>query len=172
MARVNRRNVLRTIQARGGQLDRCLQEAAEAMRDQAADTIWPNVWIDPSTHTGEYLAAFFAKRAAGSELPSGVGVGWWFGNSDRKANWIEYGTGIYGPFATPITPVNGALLTFKIAGVNRWVSTRSVRGRPATPVLTASAAQWVGANRGATFELEAAAPVEGRTSVPDRVVVI
>jgi hypothetical protein len=69
--------------------------------------------------------------------------------TDRKARWIESGTGIYGPQRRRITPKKGKYLVFRVrergssirAGVSGRVSesglifARSVAGRPASHVM-------------------------------------
>lgn len=56
------------------------------------------------------------------------------GTNVKYAAWIEFGTGIYGPRATPIVPRSAPFLAWRDKGGN-WHRARSVRGRKATPYL-------------------------------------
>lgn len=49
--------------------------------------------------------------------------------------WVHQGTGVYGPRRTPIVPTKAKVLRFKPKGSDEVVYARSVKGRPATPVM-------------------------------------
>ena len=49
------------------------------------------------------------------------------GTRTKYAEWVERGTGIYGPYKTPIVPKTKPFLVFK-TNDGRWIRTRSVKG--------------------------------------------
>ena len=49
------------------------------------------------------------------------------------ANYVEFGTGIFGPKGTPIVPKNKNYLAFKING--KWIRTKSVKGQKPNPFV-------------------------------------
>lgn len=62
--------------------------------------------------------------------------------SERKATWLEEGTGIYGPRRTPIRPKRGQFLVFRLGPESQHDSrarplifAREVKGRPASWVM-------------------------------------
>jgi hypothetical protein len=54
------------------------------------------------------------------------------GTNVNYAMFQHDGTGIYGPRATPIVPINGQFLRFRPKGSSGYVFARSVRGTPPT----------------------------------------
>lgn len=67
-------------------------------------------------------------------FPSGIPTAR-IGSPLRKAVWIHYGTGIYGPRHTRITPKRAQFLRFKPRGSRRYIYVRSVKGMRANPFL-------------------------------------
>jgi hypothetical protein len=147
MATVNARNLYATLNTPGGPVDRALKLHADAIKREASVRVWPQAVIHPSLQTFTYARSFFARRGSDADIRrfspgANAKLGWAAGNDDPKANWIEYGTGVFGPYHQPIVPRRrGGLLVFKAASGD-WVATRSVQGRPATPVVTEAARRY------------------------------
>lgn len=78
--------------------------------------------------------------AEGIEIVRTVGPGEIVRASDPKSEWLEEGTGIYGPERTPIRPKRGQFLVFRLGprsapGDRPLIFAREVRGRPASWVM-------------------------------------
>lgn len=51
--------------------------------------------------------------------------------NEKYGQWLERGTGLFGPYRTPIVPVRKKVLVFRVGG--RTVVARSVKGMRARP---------------------------------------
>lgn len=132
MAKVDAKKVRARLCARGGAVDREVARVADEIRQQARK-LWAEKVQLPQFETRDYRSNFRTERDRGMECA------WRASNVDPKANWLEYGTGIYGPHGTPIVPTNADNLVFFWDRHQTWVTTPSVKGRPATPTLTEAA---------------------------------
>jgi hypothetical protein len=78
------------------------------------------------------------KRSIRSEVVAGMGR---FTGSiiqdttiAKYGAWVERGTGIYGPYKTPIVPVHAKMLAWKVPG-GSWYRAKSVKGMMARPYM-------------------------------------
>lgn len=55
------------------------------------------------------------------------------GPNSKYASWVHNGTGIFGPYGTPIVPKKAKVLAFKVGG--KMIFARSVKGQPANPFV-------------------------------------
>lgn len=146
MATVNTRELTKTLNTLGGPLDRAIKDIATKIEIDAR-TQWRAK--GGNQQSGKYTSAFDTERAV-APAPAKLGTPCWAAyNDDPKANWLEHGTGVHGPYRQPITATPPRPMRFQIAGV--WISTYSVQGRKATPTLTTAAEAYADAN-GHTWE--------------------
>lgn len=80
--------------------------------------------------------------AEGMEIEQTAGPGLRVVATDEKAEWLEQGTGIYGPRRQPIRPKKGEFLVFRLGPESKHNSkdrplifAREVKGRPASWVM-------------------------------------
>lgn len=90
------------------------------------------------TRAAELVTAEARRLAPGSRLPESIhytieGDVAHVGSDLPEAEWVEKGTGVFGPHHTPIVPVTKKVMMFQVRGAK--VFAHQVQGQPARPFL-------------------------------------
>ena len=130
-------------------VERGVMRAAEELRDEVEHEI-----VRQAYDTGRLSRAVTIERGRSRMFGRTMVVVRSYAGSGEPAalpQWINKGTGIYGPRRRPITPKKAKYLVFTPKGSSTVVFARSVRGMRPRPYM-ADAARTVGARRGLRFK--------------------
>lgn len=116
------RGLARALTAQGGEVREDFGRRVRRVRDAARS----NLRRRSARSTGKIERSI---RMVTGQARDGTLVGQ-VGSDLREAEWVERGTGIYGPHKTPIVPRRGRFMVFTPRGSQVQVFARSVRGQP------------------------------------------